>query len=444
MFMTSANTFYPNTLGGSRPRRHIAPQLRAAGVSQESGHQDVMASMKQQEMAGTGVPPRRPRGPLVKDPAMTAGVKGEYGAGAEVCIKPDMFADKMKTLVGEQRDRRYLSNIRAPLGRVPDPKHAIPEDILRRGFGVKSAYSESAGRLLYEGQQGALKNPPGVQANRQYDWAGVGIDPSQHVFGGRGGTGKGDEGCIAELLGGGAHWAESTSDPKLQTVVLPKITQDFKSTLSSHQLAGGAKSMAAADSIKAALVGGNMSSYSSESHLDQQLRDARKIAASNGSPNVTAVFGGGPDGVTWGCESSAGEWDDVGRPTVASHRLRKLMKEERERRVQEEEERQLAALNRSAGGQDDVCLGGVNGAGKYGDDITVPQLLYPCYYVKDSIKAKYYAGGRTYDDCRAMALKLKFGLSEKQMQQAFKAAADASGLCGIEQFKNSASALGFY
>ena len=86
------------------------------------------------------------------------------------------------------------------LGQVPDGIAEIPEDLKKRGFGVRSRFGESAQAVV----QGTLCSAPrdptlavGYQTNRHYNWKTSGINLRTHTFGVKG---EGNIDHVTELM----------------------------------------------------------------------------------------------------------------------------------------------------------------------------------------------------------------------------------------------------
>ncbi|TPP42105.1 hypothetical protein CGC20_28235 [Leishmania donovani] len=189
-----------STYANSQARlNRVAPQLRPAGVHgdwTEATTAELLSSynpsgiitpdhIRSFHHRGCDVGEQRRHWGLAKDapvdPNMRHGVKGKETGGADACLRPEMYADKMTALLDAQRESQYLSYRRKPLGHAPVPRDPVPVPF--GGFGITQKKGDSTQSVLAGYRSVDVLHPAGEQLTRNYDWERAGIDPTQHRFG---------------------------------------------------------------------------------------------------------------------------------------------------------------------------------------------------------------------------------------------------------------------
>ncbi|KAH9598193.1 hypothetical protein LSM04_006514 [Trypanosoma melophagium] len=432
---------YENVLGGTRPRRHIAPQIRPAGLAVGRDCGTVAELTSNYYTAGRETPDliksHRRGGEvgrtcrhygLARDPPVDEnirhGIKGSVGEGVRGCLQP--AHDRMTALMEEQLERMYLSNIRKPLGHAPAPPYEVP--VPRDGFGVHSDYSESVKRVVYDGKDVDVLHPVGERKDRGYDWENSGIDPTQFCFGKT-------LGVSAIQTGGGGTTTTTTTtattmaalvmrESQPVSAVLPKLVKDYQSTAKA------------------------------------ELGKPRKYGFHNGKFEETAERRAVQ-------RSRVGD-GDAARELLSSWAIHpatlKAQEERNARTIADALETTKGDLSATAANTTSTIARGDDDSSKYrsryactfdeknrgrtvavtelDDDVRAPHLLYPCHYVQLGVKSKYFAGGRTLEDIRSLCKRIDFRLTDGQIEEVFTSIA-LDGRCGIEQFKNKAVEMGY-
>ncbi|KEG09792.1 flagella associated protein [Trypanosoma grayi] len=409
-------TVYDNSLGGTRPRRHIAPQIRAAGLVINSDCGTVAELTSNYYTSGRSTPDLiksyrrggdvghtyrhygRARDPPV-DETVRYGVKNSTDGGAHACLQPDSC--RMTALMDEQLERMYLSCIRRPLGHAPAP----PYDVLvpRNGFGVTTDRSESVKRVVYGGKDIDVLDPVGARTDRGYDWARVGIDPTQHRFGF----------CPAsDAFTSGDVMSES----RPVTMLLPKLVKDFQATTR-------------VEVGKPRAYGFHNAPFeeTAERRAVRRTRhgdgDAAREVLSSWAQHPATVHAQDTCAVADALESTATATNagGVSSGDDGSH---------------------SKTRSRFACTFGSRLSSGKVGSTELDDNVRVPHLLYPCHYVQMGVKSSYFAGGRPLEEVQDLCKKVNFGLTDTQVKEVFASIAQ-DGKCGIEQFKNKAVEMGY-
>ena len=85
----------------------------------------------------------------------------------------------------DKTESRYLRS-KHKLGQVPDGVAEIPDELMKRGFGINTKYGETVGDVVQRTNQGLPTNPTlqtSYQTTRNYDWSRTGINPTTYTFG---------------------------------------------------------------------------------------------------------------------------------------------------------------------------------------------------------------------------------------------------------------------
>ncbi|KPA81325.1 hypothetical protein ABB37_03722 [Leptomonas pyrrhocoris] len=393
---------YSNTQ--SRLQR-IAPQLRPAGVHgdfSEATVAELLSSFNpdglvtpdhirafQHRGAGVGEATRswsRSKDSPV-DPNMRHGVKGETASGgAEACLRPEEYADKMTALLDAQRETQYLSNRRKPLGHAPVPENPVPVPL--HGFGITHEKGESTQSVLAGYRAVDVIHPAGEQVSRNYNWDAHGIDPTQHRFGRPSENSNGSTAAAVRC--------ESA------TQLRSKLANDYQSTV-AHEL-GKSKSYgfddpAEWDATKRGRVAQPGASGKAASHFQTEQPTVQEVLSSWAAATSSATAAQSAD------EASVSDGEKT------------------------------CAVEQSSAQPSKNKLGNLE------DDVRAHQLLYPCHYVSLGVESKYFAGGRTLDDIRQLCHKCDFGLTDADIDAVFNEMSK-DGKCSIEEFKNQARVKG--
>lgn len=428
----SLRTIHSGTSNGAYFAHDPAPQLRPAGKTVTPDRGGVRADITQlalnsnriqtpeslkpfrrEHMATLGSSTRHPgfRSDSPRSTALIYGRKNLKDGSVDDCLNPNSNADKMNNLAAEHAEKRYLSNRKEPLGRVPDASIPIPERLIRDGFGIPTEKSESAKLLIYGCADKEAKqiHPPGEQKVRSYDWASANIDPTHHRFG-------------AVTTSNGVT-TKTLLQPQDGAKVLPKIVRDFN-TINSPELS------------KTRNLGfGSREKDADYTYGKTVLRDA--LDAQQLITGVAIQEQGGyaePDS----------EYNQLGGTFVKSstqRKLRSLDKSDKEKFGGSDRPLGVPSVRTDIPKPDEggrKITSGVN----YGDDVNARHLLYPSHYVSNGTLSKYYSQPRTLDEIKQLATKLNFGLSDTQIETAFLRVAH-DGKAAPEDFKNSVNELGY-
>lgn len=406
----------------------VGPQLRPAGVyalPEGVGARELTSSYNP---SGRQTPPQiskfHHRGPEVDATTRHWGLANDpepdrdkrYGIlftnddSMDVCLRPSIYADKMSTLIGEEREKRSKENRLKPLGRVPDP--IFPIETPLKGFGASTLRTDTTKSIMNCWKDKEPMHPAGEQLCRGYDWEEKGIDFEKHRFGKVYASGEKAEDCFKNPV---------------ESNLVRKTVTDYNATVKSE--VGKAKSYGFdnpkewecnKNGIKKKQRGGMAAD-------DFQLENTTM-------KDLLSSWSVGPVGENrpaWATEENCRK----GRPGGAWER-RHEAKEYPERpgvlrRVDREGD-----VKKNGFGRDVLTLTHLE------DDATVQQLLHPCHYVSMGVESRYFAGGRPLEDIRALSKKCNFGLSDAQIDEVFQLTAK-EGVCGIEQFKNAAIEKGY-
>ncbi|KAK7197905.1 hypothetical protein NESM_000744900 [Novymonas esmeraldas] len=402
-----------STYANSQARlNRVAPQLRPAGVHGDWTEATTAELLSSYNPNGTTTPDnirsfhhrgcdvgeQRRHWGLAKDapvdPAVRHGVKSTETDGADACLRPEMYADKMTALLDAQRETQYLSNRRKPLGHAPEPQYPVPVPF--GGFGITQKKGDSTQSVLAGYRAVDVLHPAGEQLTRNYDWDGCGIDPTQHRFGKP--SGNSDDSTASAMRTGSA------------TQLASKLAKDYQSTVVREL--GKPKSYG----------------FDDPAEWDAQKRGRTTKVGATGKaasyfqteqPTVRQLMG------TWAQTAS-----ESVKGKAASGAA---------------DERGLASS--SADGDVAATAGKTTGtlslSGTLKDDIRAHQLLYPCHYVSLGVESKYFAGGRPLEDIRQLCHKCGFGMADADIDTVFALVAKGGGTCSIEDFKNAARARGY-
>ncbi|ESL06336.1 hypothetical protein TRSC58_05992 [Trypanosoma rangeli SC58] len=409
-------TVYDNTLGGTRPRRHIAPQIRTAGLVVGRDCGTVSQLMSDYYLSGCVTPDliksHRRGGEvgrtyrhygLARDPpvdeSIRHGVKNDVSESAFLCLQPG--TNRLSALMNEQLERMYLSSIRRPLGHAPVPPYEVP--VPRDGFGVSSDPSESVKRVMYGGKDVDVLHPVGERKDRGYNWESTGIDPTQHRFG--------------KTL---AKEAMTSADVMRENCpisnVFPKLVKDHRTA------------------VKVEL--GKPRSYGFDNSAFEATAEKRAVRRSRrgDGDNARALLS------SWARHPATLQaLEEQGNRAAAS-----------EVGLIEDATTTTGDNGGDGGGRRSrfACTFGSKQSGRsvalteLDDEARVPHVLYPCHYVQLGVKSEYFAGGRPLEEIRRLCKKVDLGLNDGQIDEVFASIAQ-DGLCGIEQFKNKAAAMGY-
>lgn len=439
--------------GGAFFARDPAPQLRPAGKIHPAELGGARADITQTAVQGNRVPTpdsirayRRNYSMPLGQSSKHFGTRSDsprsedtiYGAknikdgSVDACLHPNAGADKLGNLAAEHAERRYLSNRKEPLGRVPDPSIPIPEQLQRDGFGIPTKRSENAKVVIYNSanKEAKLLHPPGEQTNRGYNWTTTGIDPTNHRFGS---VVRGEPTTTKELV-----------NPQGGASVLPKIVRDFDSITypelaKTRNLGFGTRPQDADYTYGKQLKRDELNA--------QQLIRGEALGSSSGA-----------SGVEDGALSETGtmgssEYNQLGGTYVKSVTQRKLRSQDKQSSVGS-----FGSPTRALGipsirtdiPKPDESRRKVTNGVNYGDDVGAKHLLYPNQYVGNGILTKYYGAPKSLDEIREFCHKIQLGLSEVEIATAFEVARtdpkfygspEAAG-CTVEAFRAAANYLG--
>ncbi|CAM44108.1 conserved hypothetical protein [Leishmania braziliensis MHOM/BR/75/M2904] len=406
-----------STYANSQARlNRVAPQLRPAGVHgdwTEATTAELLSSYNPNGVTtpdhirsfhhrGYDVGEQRRHWSLAKDasvdPNMRHGVKSKETGGADACLRPEMYADKMTALLDAQRETQYLSNRRKPLGHAPVPQDPVPVPF--GGFGIVQKKGDSTQSVLAGYRSVDVLHPAGEQLTRNYDWEKSGIDPIQHRFGKPSAS---PNGSTASAL---------CSDSATQLV--SKLAKDYQTTVAKEL--GKSKSYgfddpAEWDEKKRGRVTKLGATGTAASYFQTEQPTVRELISSwaqtvPGSGTGKAESGkANQQGLTTSADAGVGTNADVSAAAPAAS--------------------------------------GLPLTGTLKDDIHAHQLLYPCHYVSLGVESKYFAGDRPLEDIRRLSHKCGFGLSDASIDAVFTLVAKGGSACSIEEFKNAARANGY-
>ncbi|KPI87367.1 hypothetical protein ABL78_3555 [Leptomonas seymouri] len=392
--------------------QRIAPQLRPAGIHGDFSEATVAELLSSYNPDGLTTPDYihsfQHRGPAVgevtrfwarskdapADPNVRHGVKVETVAGgADACLRPEVYADKMTALLDAQRELQYLSNRRKPLGRTPTPRDPVPVPL--RGFGITQEKGDSTQSVLAGYRDVDVLDPVGEQVSRNYNWDAQGIDPTQHRFGHPSESSNGT--------------AVSTMRRESATQLQSKLANDYKSTV-AHELGKprsyGFDDPAEWSAAKRGRVAQPGANGKAASYFQTEQPRVQKVLSSWATTSFSPTKEpekASADGRLGSATDSTGESADA-----AEKELLQLSKKQR---------------------------------GLLEDDARAHQLLYPCHYVSMGVGSKYFAGGRDLEGIRQLCHKCDFGLSDTSIDTLF-AEMSKDGKCSIEEFKNYARVKG--
>lgn len=358
-------------------------------------------------------------------PTQTALSRANGTSEMNACLHPGLFTSKETAVVDGQREQRYASNVRRPLGHAPSPAYPIPTPA--KGFGISEHDSDSTQQLMRVWKDAEPLHVPGEQMDRHYDWASKGIDPAQHRFGM---VDRNTEACtMTRVLA-----------PPAETQITRKVVMDYKSTIktdvgqqrsygfddpaewprnATHQQASANSPMCEQNAGKARHSGGLTTTVRQDSS-----KGVREVLTSWAEPHPSASASSRVASRT--CHDGGA---DHPHPAGAG--------------------RVSGAPSQTHGSQTSAHVSHVDQRGRpiraldnLGDDITAGQLLQPCLYVQKGIDCKYFAGGRDLEEVRALCYRCDFDLSDDQIDEVFAENA-RGGRCGIELFKNAARRKGY-
>ncbi|KAG5490220.1 hypothetical protein JKF63_00339 [Porcisia hertigi] len=406
-------SFHPNTQ--ARLNR-IAPQLRPAGVHGDLTEPTVGEVLSSYNPDGVTTPvhirsfhhrgydvgEQRRHWGLAKDapvdPQMRHGVKRKEEDGADGCLRPEMYANKMTALLDAERETHYLSSRRKPLGHAPVPQDPVPVPF--GGFGISQKKDESIQSLLAGYRVVEVLHPAGEQLTRNYDWESAGIDPTQHRFGKP--SAKVDSSMASALR----------SAPATQLV--SKLAKDYKTTVAkelSKSKSYGFDDPAEWDEKKRGHITKIGATGTASSHFQTEQPSVRELMLS------------------W-AETAPGSGTDKAASVKAS-----------QQGLSSSADAQVAA--KSEAPADPSAASSMSLARTLNDDVHSHQLIYPCHYVTLGVESKYFAGGRSLEDIRRLSHKCGFGLSDAAIDTVFSLVAKGGSTCSIEEFKNEARAKGY-
>lgn len=409
--------------------RRVGPQLRPAGIFVPQDEWTVKELTSSYNESGRVTPPGirkfHHRGPEVdemtrhwghaNDP--TADREKRYGAvvpnadGVDPCLRPMVYADKMSTLIGEEREKRFKSNVRRPLGRAPDP--SFPLKIPPKGFGMTVQHVDTCKGIINSMKDLEPMHAPGEQYSRGYDWDKIGINYEKHRFG--------------KVCARGGSATECFRQPQ-ETKIVRKTVTDYNSTVKAEVGKPKAYGFDNPEEWPCNVNRENVKSMKPKAENYFQ-RDQPTIKELIGSWAVGPIGEQRPE---WATEEGSrrcrpgGAWERRHINKYHPERPNNIL-----RCIDGDGE-----VRRNNYGRDVLLLDHLE------DGATVPQLLHPCHYVSYGVAARYFAGGRELDDIRSLCKKCHFGMTDDQIDNVFASTAK-NGLCGIEQFKNEAKAMGF-
>ncbi|CAG9583873.1 conserved hypothetical protein [Leishmania major strain Friedlin] len=406
-----------STYANSQARlNRVAPQLRPAGVHgdwTEATMAELLSSynpngiitpdhIRSFHHRGCDVGEQRRHWGLAKDapvdPNMRHGVKGKETGGADACLRPEMYADKMTALLDAQLESQYLSNRRKPLGHAPVPRDPVPVPF--GGFGITQKKGDSTQSVLAGYRSVDVLHPAGEQLTRNYDWEKAGIDPTQHRFGKP--SARSDGTTAAALFNDSA------------TQLTSKLAKDYETTVAKEL--GKSKRYGFDDPAewdeekrgsvtKFGATGTAASYFQTEQPTVRELLSSWAQTASGPRADKAASGKAGQQGLTGSADSAVTAKADASAaaPVASGPSLTEPLK----------------------------------------DEARAHQLLYPCHYVSLGVESKYFAGGRPLEDIRRLCHKCSFGLSDADIDAVFVLVAKGGSTCSIEEFKNAARARGY-
>lgn len=408
--------------------KRVGPQIRPAGLLGSQNEWGVKELTSSYNNSGRQTPPGirkfHHRGPEVDEMTRHWGGANDpeadrskrYGRvlpnpdGVDSCIRPMMYADKMSTLIGEEREKRFKSNICRPLGRGPDP--SFPLETPPKGFGISVQHVDTCKGIINSMKDVEPMYEPGEQFCRGYEWENLGINFEKHRFG--------------KVTARGGSVTECLTQPN-ETNIVRKTLTDYNSIVKTE--IGKPKSFGFDDPEEW------------ECNKNGERRKAVKPRAENyfqrDQPTIKELLSGwavghiGEERPEWATADGArrcrpgGAWEHRNKSKYYSERPNDLLC-----RIDAEGE-----VHQNKYGRDVLVLENLE------DGATVPQLIHPCHYVTRGVASQYFAGGRNLEDIRSLSKKCNFGLTDSQIDEVF-ASKEKNGLCGIEQFKNEAMAKG--
>lgn len=411
--------------------KRVAPQIRPAGVGGDYSQWGVKELTSSYNPSGRKTPPSitkfHHRGPeidaigrhwgLAGDPMhdreVRYGIPNKQSDSADVCMRPAVYADKMTTLIGEEREKKSRDNVLRPLGRVPDPKFPIETPV--QGFGITIPRTDTSKSIMNCWKDTEPMHPAGEQLCRGYDWEEKGIDFEKHRFGITAPKGDRAEECFR--------------DP-VETNIVRKTVTDYKST------------------VKCELGKPKAYGFDNPEEWECNVNGSRKLPKETAAnyfqlekPSIKELLSGWAVGLSEeeeglrlgnGVDNFPGRRGRVGGP----FRKRELNK------LYPDRPGVLARVDREGEVGEDAYGRKMLTLSELEDGVRVQQLVHPCHYVSLGVEAKYFAGGRDLENVRALAHKCDFGLTDAQVDEVFHENAK-DGLCGIEQFKNAAKAKGY-
>ncbi|CCD17652.1 unnamed protein product [Trypanosoma congolense IL3000] len=405
------SSVHDNSLGGTRTRLHVAPQIVPAGYRDKScdesmktitsGYSSGRTTPELQriyqrygEVGRTRRHYGRARDPPL-DESIRHGARTEVGEGARRCLQPET-GGRMMALMEQQLENAYLSNVRRPLGTLPAAPYQIK--VPHCGFGIPTEKSESVKTLLYAGRDVDVLHPVGERKRYGYNWESTGINPTQHRFGYS--EGRGDV-TVKDVM----------TETNLVTKLLPKLMTDMR-MLTRREVGKGLP-----------FAGNNV--YFEETLKNRQMLRSCKaegdqvrelLSSWMHHPNPRHPPSTKPEGTT----VSEGALETANGDTAANDALRS---------------RFLCTFREGA-------TNAPPDATKLDDNVRAHHLLYPCHYVNMGVSSSYFAGGCTLEDVRQLCRKIGMNLTDNQMEEVFGIVA-VDGTCGIEQFKNKAVEMGY-
>lgn len=409
--------------------KRVGPQIRPAGFLAQPDEWGVKELTSSYHSSGRKTPPViqkfHHRGPEVDEITRHWGLANDpradrekrYGRvvpnadGVDPCLRPMIYADKMSTLIGEEREKRFESNVRRPLGRAPDP--SFPLKIPPKGFGMTVQYVDTCKGIINNMKDVEPMHAPGEQYSRGYDWDKIGINFEKHRFG--------------KVTARGESATECFRQPN-ETKIVRKTVTDYNSTVKAE--VGKPKSYGF----------DNPEEWPSNKNgkNGKTIRPRAENYFQRDQPTIKEMIGGWAVGPVneqrpeWATEEGSrryrpgGAWERRNKNQYYPDRPNNLLC-----RIDGEGE-----VHRNGYGRDILVLDNLE------DGVTVPQLIHPCHYVTRGIASRYFAGGRDLEDIRSLCKKCNFGMTDDQIDTVFVSTAK-NGLCGIEQFKNEAKSMGF-
>lgn len=412
--------------------KRVAPQIRPAGVGadySEPGVKELTSSYNPSgRVTPDGIRKFHHRGPEVDAIGCHWGVSGDprrdtsvrYGMAnptsdsVDVCMRPAVYADKMSTLIGEEREKKSKENVAKPLGRVPEPK--FPIETPTKGFGITIARTDTSKSIMNCWKDTEPMHPAGEQYCRGYNWEEKGIDFSKHRFG------------VPSKKGARAE--ESFKDP-VNTPVVRKTVTDYNSTVRSELGKPKAYGFDNPEEWESNVNGTRIKPVrgTASNYFQLETPSMKDLLTS------WAVSNDGEEGLTDGAAESR-------RPIGRAGGAWEQRQAKNANRVYPDRPGVLARVNaegevtQTAAGRNVLTLKNMD------DEATVEQLVHPCRYVTLGVESRYFAGGRDLEDVRSLAKKCNFGMSDAQIDEVFHANS-RDGKCSIEEFKNAAVEKGY-